>query len=126
MNILILAIVLITVALVGYGWGILDMNHVQTLSEKNIIPLIIAWLCDFTGTMLLVYMSRIIKVKNASFIFVFHTWLGYLVLILMLIMVLWAAHVWYHKQKVSLFLKRYAIIAFILWLIDYITGMFVH
>lgn len=128
-KLLIFAIIFITIALCGYTWSIFRMRRLGSLPMKTLVTIVISWCCDFTGTLLFYIMGRTTpqKAYESSPMFIFHTWLGYLALILMLILVIFVLRA-YNKDKNNLPrpMLNYAVVAWIIWVIDYLTGMMVH
>lgn len=128
-TLLIFAIIFITIALCGYTWSIFRMRRFKILSLKTLVTVIISWCCDFTGTLLFYIMGRTTPQKpyESSPMFIFHTWLGYLALVLMLIVVILTMWAYNHsKDKLPRPMLNYALVAWIVWVIDYLTGMMVH
>lgn len=118
---LIAAIILVTVALVLYTWTIFAMR--KQLLRKHVIGLSIAWCCDLIATILFFLIGQQIKTKATAMV-IFHTWLGYLALILMLILVILVIRQWRksaHHMPASI--RNYAVISWVIWIIDYIAGM---
>lgn len=128
-TLLIFAIIFITIALVGYTWSIFRMRRLGFLHVKTLVTVIVSWCCDFTGTLLFYIMGKTTpqKAYESSPLFIFHTWLGYLALVLMLIMVILVIRA-YRRDKVNLPrpMLNYALVAWVVWVIDYLTGMMVH
>lgn len=118
---LILAIVLVTIALILYTWSIFKMR--KHLLKKHVIGLSIGWCCDFAATLLFFLIGRQTKTK-ATPIFIFHSWLGYLALVLMLILVILVIRQWRKSaHQLSAAIRNYALVSWVIWLIDYLAGM---
>lgn len=128
-GLLIGAIVLITVALCLYTINIFRVRHRSIVTKANLIGLTLAWLCDFTGTVFFYVLGQTqpLTVNPHSSLFVFHVWFGYLVLILMAAFIVWAFQTYRKRDhRPSHLLLNYALIAWLLWVVEYVTGMFVH
>lgn len=125
-TLLIFAIIFITLALCGYTWSIFRMRRLGSLPMRTLVTILISWCCDFTGTLLFYIMGQTTpqKAYESSPMFIFHTWLGYLALILMLILVIMAIRS--YRKQLTRPMMNYALIAWIVWVIDYLTGMMVH
>ncbi|QFG72452.1 hypothetical protein LF145_03470 [Limosilactobacillus frumenti] len=118
------AIILTTIALILYTWSIFKMR--KQLRKSHVIGLTVSWLCDFVGTLLFFLVGQQTKTKVTP-MFVFHSLLGYLALFLMLILLVMVIRQW-KKQSNQLpsALRNYAVIAWLVWVIDYLTGMMVR
>lgn len=128
-GILIWAIILTTIALCLYTVSIFQIRHQGIIKKGSLIALSLAWFCDFMGTVLFYLLSKSVHVTMYTHapIFVFHVWFGYLVLILMLILVIWVIHQFRHiAKRPGHTIMNYALISWILWVIEYLTGMLVH
>ncbi|WP_367342378.1 hypothetical protein [Limosilactobacillus sp.] len=128
-TLLIFAIIFITIALVGYTWSIFRMRRFGSMHVKTLVTVIVSWCCDFTGTLLFYIMGKTTpqKAYESSPLFIFHTWLGYLALLLMLIMVILVIRAYRRdKERLPRPMLNYALVAWIVWVIDYLTGMMVH
>lgn len=127
--ILIWAIVLTTVALCLYTVSIFRVRHQELIKKGSLVGLTIAWLCDFTGTILFYCLSKTVHMalNTDAPIFIFHIWFGYVVLIMMLILLIWMFK--QYRQDANnpgRIMLNYALLSWILWLIEYLTGMLVH
>lgn len=121
---LIAAIILITIALILYTWNIFGMR--KQLRKTRVVGLVISWGCDFVGTVLFFLIGQQTKTK-ATPMFIFHAWLGYLALVLMLILVILVVRQWKKQaHQLPAVLSNYAIISWVIWVIDYLTGMMVR
>lgn len=118
---LIAAIILVTVALILYTWNIFGMR--KQLLKKHVIGLSIAWCCDLIATILFFLIGQQIKTKMTPMV-IFHTWLGYLALILMLILVILVIRHWRNSvHHLPANIRNYALISWVIWIIDYLAGM---
>lgn len=123
-SMLISAVVLVTIALILYTWNIFGLR--KQLLKKHVIGLSIAWCCDLAATILFFLMGRQTKTK-ATPIFIFHTWLGYLALVLMLILVILVIRQWRKSARhLPASIRSYALLSWVIWLIDYLAGMMVR
>lgn len=118
---LIAAIILVTVALILYTWNIFGMR--KQLLKKHVIGLIIAWCCDLVATILFFLIGQQIKTRATSMV-IFHTWLGYLALILMLLLVIFVIRQWKKSaHHLPANIRTYAVISWVIWIVDYLAGM---
>lgn len=123
-NILIFAIVTITLALIFYTIGVFAERKAKSLNKNHVIIFWLGLICDTTGTLT---MSKIAK-SGADAMSVtgqtLHGITGFLAIVLMLFHAVWATYVLYKndERKKEIF-HKFSIAVWIIWLIPYFIGM---
>lgn len=123
-NILIFAIVTITLALIFYTIGVFSERKAKSLNKNHVIIFWLGLICDTTGTLT---MSKIAK-SGADTMNVtgqtLHGITGLLAIVLMLFHAVWATYVLYKndERKKEIF-HKFSIAVWIIWLIPYFIGM---
>ncbi len=119
MSYLQLAIVLIISALVFYTIAVWSEKLGKRLRWWHLALFFLGFLADSSGT---AYMGKL----SGGFHFKIHTVTGFLALAIMFIHTLWATYVLISKDE-DLIKKfhKYSLIAWVIWLIPFMTGMVV-
>lgn len=119
-NLLVIAIVFITLALIFYTIGVFGEKK---KGELNLFHTILFWLgfiCDTIGT------SVMSKIAENGFKFNIHGITGLLALLLMAFHAIWATFILIKKDsKAKKVFHKFSIIVWTIWLIPYIIGMFI-
>lgn len=123
-NILIFAIVTITLALIFYTIGVFAERKAKSLNKNHVIIFWLGLICDTTGTLT---MSKIAKSGAAAMSITgqtLHGITGLLAIVLMLFHAVWATYVLYKndERKKEIF-HKFSIAVWIIWLIPYFIGM---
>jgi len=118
---LILAIIMITLALVFYTWGVWAEHRKGRLEPKHLILFLIGLFFDTSGT---VTMSVIAKGSEAVITGInWHAITGGLAIGLMLVHALWAAVVLKKKnEKSQKSFHKFSLFVWLLWLVPYLSG----
>lgn len=125
-EILIFAIVTITLALIFYTIGVFWERKSKALNKKHVIIFWLGLLFDTTGTLT---MSKIAKTGVDSISAssqMIHGVTGTLAILLMLFHAGWATWVLYknnEEQKVKF--HKFSIFVWVIWLVPYIIGMII-
>lgn len=119
-NLLIPAIITISLALVLYSIGVWGEKLQKTLKPWHLVIFWAGLICDTTGTTLMSLLA-----KNPS-PFNFHAITGVLAIALMLFHAVWATVVLMKKKEAMLrTFHKFSLIVWIIWLIPYFSGVFV-
>lgn len=123
-NILIFAIVAITLALIFYTIGVFSERKSKNLKKNHVIIFWLGLICDTTGTLT---MSKIAKsganTMNAMGL-TLHGVTGFLAIVLMLFHAIWATWVLYkNEEKKKETFHKFSIVVWLIWLIPYFIGM---
>lgn len=114
------AIFFITLALVFYTIGVFAEKTQGTLKSWHVIIFWCGLVCDMLGT------SFMGKIAGAMFEINIHGITGLLAIILMLFHAIWATIVLVRNNEQSKkTFHKFSIIVWIIWLIPYLSGMFV-
>ncbi len=121
---LILAIVMISSALVFYTWGVWAEHRKGRLEPKHLILFLIGLFFDTSGTLT---MSVIAKGSDTIITGInWHAITGGLAIGLMLVHALWAALVLKKKDENSqASFHKFSLMVWLIWLIPYVSGAFV-
>lgn len=123
-NILIFAIVTITLALIFYTIGVFSERRAKSLNKNHVIIFWLGLLCDTTGTLT---MSKIAKSGAATMSAMgqsLHGITGFLAIVLMLFHAIWATWVLYkNDEKKKETFHKFSIVVWVIWLIPYFIGM---
>lgn len=123
-NILIFAIVTITLALIFYTIGVFSERKSKSLNKNHVIIFWLGLICDTTGTLA---MSKIAKSVAATMSAVgqnLHGITGFLAIVLMLFHAVWATWVLYkNDEKKKQTFHKFSIVVWVIWLIPYLIGM---
>jgi uncharacterized repeat protein (TIGR03987 family) len=124
-NMLIYAIIFITLALVFYTLGVWSEKLQGTLKPWHLGLFLLGLVCDTTGTLLMesIATNSVVVVSG----FNLHGITGVIAIALMLIHAIWAAVVLVKKND-DMILKfhRFSIIVWIIWLVPFISGTISH
>ncbi len=119
MTFLQLAIVLIISALLFYSIAVWSERFTKKLSWWHLVLFFLGFLADSSGT---AYMGKL----SGGFHFKPHTVSGFLALAIMFFHTIWATVVLVKKdQELIKSFHKYSLIAWLIWLIPFITGMLV-
>lgn len=122
MNMLMLAIITITFALIFYTVGIWGEKLSGTLKKWHLVFFWLGFACDTTGTFL---MASIANAENVSGISI-HNVTGTLAILLMLFHAVWATIVILkNDEKWKTSFHKFGILVWLIWLIPYLSGLIV-
>ena len=117
---LIFAIITITLALVLYSIGVWAEKLQKTLKPWHVIIFWAGFLCDTTGTTLMSMMAQNTNPFN------FHAITGAAAILLMLFHAVWATIVLARKNVAMMHtFHKFSLVVWIIWLIPYLSGVFV-
>lgn len=122
-NLLIFAIITITLALVFYTIGVFGERKSGTLKKHHVVIFWLGLICDTIGTMT---MGRIAdsKVAVEGITQNIHGITGVIAIVLMLFHASWATWVIYkNDEKKKRFFHKFSIAVWLIWLIPYFVGM---
>ena len=115
---LVVAIVLITGALLFYSVGVWGEKLQGKLTPLWLVFFWAGFVCDTVGT------AAMGKIAGGPFQFNFHGITGLLAIMLMLVHAVWATIVIIGKQeKAALRFHTFSLFVWIVWLIPYLSGM---
>ena len=115
---LIVATIFITAALIFYSVGVWSEKFQKTLKLWHVIIFWIGFICDTLGTTLME------KMATEGFLFSFHGVTGLLAIVLMLFHAIWASVVLVKKDsKMKHKFHKLSMVVWFIWLIPYISGM---
>lgn len=115
MSQLIVPVLIVTAALLFYTLATFINRPKRTLSVSNLTLYSIGLVCDILGTVL------ISKASTAGTLFTLHGILGYTVLGLMIVTVVWAWGL-FKKKTYSKAFRVFSLISWLLWTALYIYG----
>lgn len=119
-NLLVIAIVFITLALIFYTIGVFGEKKKGELSLFHTILFWLGFVCDTIGT------SFMSKIAGGGFKFNAHGITGLMALLLMAFHAIWATIIIVKKDnKAKKVFHKFSIIVWTIWLIPYIIGMFI-
>ena len=125
-GILILAIVVISLALVFYTIGVWSEHHAHILKWWHVIIFYLGLICDTVGTSLMFHIAKIGLVHLNPTLAMIHGITGLLAIILMLFHALWATVVIIRqKPKQMQNFHKFSIVVWGIWLVPYIIGMII-
>lgn len=114
------AIVFITLALIFYTIGVFSEKKQGTLKAWHVVIFWCGLVCDTLGT------SFMGKIAGSMFQMNIHGITGMLAIILMLFHAIWATIVLVRNSEQSKkTFHKFSIVVWIIWLIPYLSGMFV-
>lgn len=119
-NLLIIAIIFITLALVFYTIGVFGEKKKGELTLFHTVLFWLGFVCDTVGTNI---MSNI---AGSGFSFNIHSITGLLALLLMGLHAIWATIIIIKKDnKAKRIFHKFSIFVWIIWLLPYILGIFI-
>jgi uncharacterized repeat protein (TIGR03987 family) len=124
-NMLIFAIIFITLALTFYTIGVWSEKFQGTLKPWHIGLFLLGLVCDTTGTLLMTSISsNSVKVTSGTNL---HGITRIIAIVLMLIHAIWAAVVITRKNEdmIAKF-HKFSIVVWIIWLVPFISGAMSH
>ena len=124
-NMLIYAVIFITLALTFYTIGVWSENIQGTLRPWHLGLFLLGLVCDTTGTLLMESIANnSVKVTSGTDL---HGITGIIAIVLMLIHAIWAAVVLTRKNE-NMIAKfhKFSIIVWIIWLVPFISGAVFH
>ena len=123
-NILIFAIVSITLALIFYTIGVFSERKAKSLNKNHVIIFWLGLLCDTTGTLTMGKIAKSGTVTMSALGQTLHGITGALAIVLMLFHAVWATYVLYkNDEKKKEAFHKFSIIVWLIWLIPYFIGM---
>ena len=115
---LIMATIFITAALIFYTVGVWSEKFQKTLKLWHVIIFWIGFICDTLGTTLME------KMATEGFLFSFHGVTGLLAIVLMLFHAIWASIVLVkNDSKMKQKFHKLSMVVWFIWLFPYISGM---
>lgn len=118
---LILAIIFITAALVFYTTGVFAERIKKTLTKKSLVLFWIGFACDTAGTLIM----RQIASDGTGSANPIRAITGVAAIVLMLIHAVWATAVYLKgTEKAKASFHKFSIVVWLIWLIPYISGIF--
>lgn len=121
---LILAIIMISLALVFYTWGVWAEHRKGKLEPKHLILFLIGLFFDTSGTITMSVIAKGSEVVASGINL--HAITGGFAIGLMLIHALWAAIVLKKKNEASQkSFHKFSLLVWLLWLIPYVSGAFI-
>lgn len=121
---LILAIIMISLALVFYTWGVWAEHRKGKLEPKHLILFLIGLFFDTSGTITMSVIAKGNEVVASGINW--HAITGGFAIGLMLIHALWAAIVIKKKNETSQkSFHKFSLLVWLLWLIPYVSGAFI-
>lgn len=119
-NLLIIAIIFITLALVFYTIGVFGEKKKGELTLFHTVLFWLGFVCDTVGTNI---MSNI---AGGGFSFNIHSITGLLALLLMGLHAIWATIIIIKKDnKAKRIFHKFSIFVWIIWILPYILGIFI-
>lgn len=120
---LMLAIVLITSALVFYTIGVWSEKLQGTLKPWHTVMFFIGLFFDTTGTLTMEVIAKSKNIATASVGFNLHSFTGLAAILLMLVHAVWAAWVLYRKDATqSKTFHKFSLFVWCIWLIPFLSG----
>ena len=120
---LILAIIMISLALVFYTWGVWAEHRKGKLEPKHLILFLIGLFFDTSGTITMSVIAKGSEVVASGINW--HAITGGFAIGLMLIHALWAAIVLKKKNEASQkSFHKFSLLVWLLWLIPYVSGAY--
>lgn len=117
---LLFAIITISLALVLYTIGVWGEKLQKILKPWHVIIFWLGLVCDTTGTALMSMMAESSNPLN------FHRITGGIAILLMLSHAIWATIVIIRKKETMMHIfHKFSLIVWIIWLIPYLSGVFV-
>ncbi len=119
-NLLIIAIIFITLALIFYTIGVFGEKKKGELTLFHTVLFWLGFVCDTVGT------NIMSKISGSGFSFNVHSITGLLALLLMAFHAIWATIIIIKKDdKVKRIFHKFSIFVWIIWLVPYILGIFI-
>ena len=119
-NLLILAIVFITSALVFYTIGVFAEKKNGTLLKWHAVVFWLGFICDTAGTTVMG------KISGSGFSFNIHGITGLIALSLMAFHAIWATAILVkNNESARKVFHKFSIFVWLVWLIPYVIGMFI-
>lgn len=123
-NILIFAIVAITLALIFYTIGVFSERKSKNLKKIHVIIFWLGLICDTTGTLTMSKIAKSGANTMSAMGLTLHGVTGFLAIVLMLFHAIWATWVLYENQeKKKETFHKFSIVVWLIWLIPYFIGM---
>lgn len=120
---LIVAIIIITLALVFYTVGVFSERKAKKLKKIHVVIFYLGLICDTTGTFLMSQISKSGNINISSTAQTIHGVTGTIAILLMLFHAVWATWVIYkNDEEKQLVFHKFSIVVWFLWLIPYIIG----
>lgn len=125
-NTLILAIVMITLALVFYTIGVFSERRAKILGKKHVILFWLGLICDTAGTTIMTQIARSGDTGISATASVLHGITGVIAILLMLFHAVWATWVLNKgDKKTKENFHKFSIVVWSIWLVPYIIGAIV-
>ncbi|WP_343347568.1 HsmA family protein [Terrisporobacter petrolearius] len=123
-NILIFAIVAITLALIFYTIGVFSERKAKNLKKNHVIIFWLGLICDTTGTLTMSKIAKSGADTMSAMGLTLHGITGFLAIVLMLFHAIWATWVLNKNEenKKETF-HKFSIVVWLIWLIPYFIGM---
>ncbi|WP_419725144.1 HsmA family protein [Terrisporobacter petrolearius] len=123
-NILIFAIVAITLALILYTIGVFSERKAENLNKNHVIIFWLGLICDTTGTLTMSKIAKSGANTMSAMGLTLHGITGFLAIVLMLFHAIWATWVLYkNEEKKKETFHKFSIVVWLIWLIPYFIGM---
>lgn len=123
-NILIFAIVAITLALIFYTIGVFSERKSKNLKKNHVIIFWLGLICDTTGTLTMSKIANSGANTMSAMGLTLHGVTGFLAIVLMLFHAIWATWVLYkNEEKKKETFHKFSIVVWLIWLIPYFIGM---
>ncbi|SFJ37580.1 TIGR03987 family protein [Terrisporobacter glycolicus] len=123
-NILIFAIVAITLALIFYTIGVFSERKSKNLKKNHVIIFWLGLICDTTGTLTMSKIAKSGANTMSAMGLTLHGVTGFLAIVLMLFHAIWATWVLYkNEEKKKETFHKFSIVVWLIWLIPYFIGM---
>ena len=123
-NILIFAIVAITLALILYTIGVFSERKAENLNKNHVIIFWLGLICDTTGTLTMSKIAKSGANTMSAMGLTLHGITGFLAIVLMLFHAIWATWVLYkNEEKKKEIFHKFSILVWLIWLIPYFIGM---
>jgi len=123
-NILVFAIVAITLALIFYTIGVFSERKSKNLKKNHVIIFWLGLICDTTGTLTMSKIAKSGANTMSAMGLTLHGVTGFLAIVLMLFHAIWATWVLYkNEEKKKETFHKFSIVVWLIWLIPYFIGM---
>lgn len=123
-NILIFAIVAITLALIFYTIGVFSERKAKNLNKNHVIIFWLGLICDTTGTLTMSKIAKSGANTMSAMGLTLHGITGFLAIVLMLFHAILATWVLYkNEEKKKETFHKFSIVVWLIWLIPYFIGM---
>lgn len=123
-NILIFAIVAITLALIFYTIGVFSERKSKNLKKNHVIIFWLGLICDTTGTLTMSKIAKSGANTMSAMGLTLHGVTGFLAIVLMLFHAIWATWVLYkNEEKKKETFHKFSVVVWLIWLIPYFIGM---